>query len=975
MKTIVKGAILLIFAVALIGAAEAAGNRSIAARYANTTAANTSTFVIGETDLTFTDYPTQIGAVVTYADCLTGQLVGQPSTSTQGAGPFSVTKNVSTAGWSGLVAGPYTLQCTTQTGGYTGISTGVVTAVAPAYSVTVRSNQKGYWGNEITSVASGDSFTINTTNNINDQLGMRPIDLTTPCKVDLVMRLSGTVANKLANVQPWWQNVTDLGTQQSYTAAGAINPIYWNTPISSGIAAQTILNLTPTQSWSAGTYEFLIDPDSTSCNGVDAPSAVLKTLTVTTSGVQFTVDKSTASVADVVTFTGKTSPFRNATVTVTSGTAANIELAALDAQALNNTTANVQLELQGKTVITGQNALLPASTIVTTKSDGSFSLQLKFNADSTYELEAKVTDAAGGSQSQKASVTIKPVSATVKTSKTTSYLGQDVDVTGTVTAGTKVLISINNKMETNTSVQADKTFKYTWSASRTQRYSEGSVNVDVWVCPQTIQGKDASDCTNAANGIYTQDDAAVDNRLTVTDSKDGLCKTNAAGGISTVCNAADKKSPDASWSISMKDQVVTVTSPASGQQIAQGEKFRITGTAPAASSSKVNVWVFNSGGTTSGGTCYADTISVSSEDTGFTFDKEVGKSEVTQDTGDYTLVVQSLGRDGIYSDGKQIGNKNNEINLQPVDTTGNGANANLKCNDDTNVVNSGFNNKIGSQISSILQDNALSKAGSDDQKVYKVIQFKVVSPSTKLNACPAAVKGSDLNVTGTTNRADGTTIIVKAVGPKELAPVTTTAKNGTYTATFKASDIGADVGTYTVTADDLKGQKDTVTCSVIAGTPCSLSVAVKSSKAQVEKDETAALTATVSNSGDETCTATSLTSSATPATAKVTWAKTSTDVPAKGSADVTGNFSASADGSYTVTVTATRGAATANGTATVTVGKAAATPAPSGAATPAPTGAATAAPSATPKPSPGFEAVFAIAGLLAVAYLVNRRKR
>ncbi|HJH26150.1 MAG TPA: hypothetical protein C5S37_05085 [Methanophagales archaeon] len=53
-----------------------------------------------------------------------------------------------------------------------------------------------------------------------------------------------------------------------------------------------------------------------------------------------------------------------------------------------------------------------------------------------------------------------------------------------------------------------------------------------------------------------------------------------------------------------------------------------------------------------------------------------------------------------------------------------------------------------------------------------------------------------------------------------------------------------------------------------------------------------------------------------------------------------------------------------------------ATPTPTAAPTAKPTAAATPTPepTATPEP-PGFEAVFAIAGLLAIAYLVLRRKK
>ena len=66
--------------------------------------------------------------------------------------------------------------------------------------------------------------------------------------------------------------------------------------------------------------------------------------------------------------------------------------------------------------------------------------------------------------------------------------------------------------------------------------------------------------------------------------------------------------------------------------------------------------------------------------------------------------------------------------------------------------------------------------------------------------------------------------------------------------------------------------------------------------------------------------------------------------------------------------------------------KPAATPSPTPTVTPKPTATPTMPPPVTPTPSPtptptptpeppGFEAVFAIAGLLAVAYLVMRRKK
>jgi PGF-CTERM protein len=101
-----------------------------------------------------------------------------------------------------------------------------------------------------------------------------------------------------------------------------------------------------------------------------------------------------------------------------------------------------------------------------------------------------------------------------------------------------------------------------------------------------------------------------------------------------------------------------------------------------------------------------------------------------------------------------------------------------------------------------------------------------------------------------------------------------------------------------------------------------------------------------------------------------------------------GTFSATADttgwavGTYTVkaddgdghTDDTTVEIVTAVPTATPTVTPTpTATPTPTVAPTPAPTPTPTATP--TPTPTPGFEAVFAIAGLLAVAYLVLRRRK
>lgn len=976
MKTIVKGAIIALLVVALMGAAEArlVGNTSGSA--GNATGTAYGSVILGETNVTFAIVNgTVVNGAAQFEDrCVSGTIEGKAASSAEGVTGTITNHKLDTTG---LKAGTYDFKCTTwnktpNPGAPTTGDVGDVTISVPDFKVSAKTTVGGLGNPEITSASSGDVIMVDFSTNLDDVIAGG-------CNVDYVLRQAGTTTNKLAGNTTWALRTVDVN----------------NT-----------INLTPTTDWTAGNYEFAVDPNGPTCNGIESVSSALtiggtgkSVFAITTSGVTWSADKTTAAIDDIVTFTGKGSPFKNLTIKVVSGEAKQIRFVTITGQNFSDNTFYTQngaaAQLARNTTIADPDgdgscpthagfienpsincAFKNGTTtgiFAVTKNDGTFGIQTKFGDDGSYEIEVSGTTDTAISP-QKVTVTVKDVSVTVKTDKTTAWLGQEVKITGTTTAGTNVLIAINDKAETLVQILSDKTFEYTWTQSATKNYSEGSVKISVWVCPQTVQDGLGA-CGNAvanANRVKLRVNEPA------TDTADGICegfleaaKTNAIGVLSTNCDKSLKKSPDASWSISMKDQTVDVTSPISGQQVAEDDNMDVKGAAPGATNSKAFLWIFNSKGTTSGGTCIGESVSVAAPESGFVFDKTFGKSDVTDDPGDYTLVIQSLGRDGVYSDGKQstpaLGADND-----PLETTS-PTNINLDCNDDGAA--STMSNKVGSQILSILQDNALNKAGSDDQKVFKVLQFKVVTPTIKLNACASSVKGADLNVTGTSNRQDGTTIIVKAVGPKELAPVTTTVKNGTFSATFTAATIGADIGTYTVTADDLKGRTDTVTCSIIAGSPCALSVAVKSSKTQVEKDEKAALTATVSNSGDEVCTSTTLTSSVTPTTgATVTWAKTSTDVPAKGSADVSGNFSASADGSYTVTVDAKRGAAAANGTATIGVGKvAAATPAPTGAATPAPTGAAT--PAATPKPSPGFEAVFAIAGLLAVAYLVNRRKR
>ncbi|MBN1455144.1 MAG: hypothetical protein JW945_02675 [Methanomicrobia archaeon] len=246
-------------------------------------------------------------------------------------------------------------------------------------------------------------------------------------------------------------------------------------------------------------------------------------------------------------------------------------------------------------------------------------------------------------------------------------------------------------------------------------------------------------------------------------------------------------------------------------------------------------------------------IAVDEDDDTFEED-EVFTTNTDTDTGTYTTVVVAKGDDGVF--GKDI-------------------------DDDLSDYYDGeLGGKTADQILDILASDLWDAAGSDD--LYAIMQFRVQSAWIMLDEIADVAEGEPLNVTGTTNRADDTSILVSIDGPSVLAGDVTEVEDGTFAVTIDTE--GAAEGTYTITADDGDGNTDAATVRIGAAAPAT----------------------------------------PTPAPATPTPAPTATPVP-----------------------------------------------------TPAPTAAPTATPTpATPTPEePGFEALFAIAGLLAIAFLVLRIRK
>ena len=245
------------------------------------------------------------------------------------------------------------------------------------------------------------------------------------------------------------------------------------------------------------------------------------------------------------------------------------------------------------------------------------------------------------------------------------------------------------------------------------------------------------------------------------------------------------------------------------------------------------------------------------------FKEEIDTTDA--ESGRYIALALSPGRDGGYG-------------VYSKDEYGDGDLEKLL----TDAAGYTFKGKSKAQILDMISDRTIDETASDDIMVK--LEFKIESPYVELDAIEDVGAGEPLIVTGTTNREDGTVIMITLTGPVETS-ATAEVEDYKFNVTIDTTDL--TTGVYTVEADDGDGHIDTATVEILAAAP-------------------------------------------TP---------TPTPTP------------------------------TATPTATPTV-----TIPPTTTPTATPTATATPAPTPTP-PAPGFEAVFAIAGLLTIAYLVLRRRK
>jgi|GEM_PF-5962192 len=240
-----------------------------------------------------------------------------------------------------------------------------------------------------------------------------------------------------------------------------------------------------------------------------------------------------------------------------------------------------------------------------------------------------------------------------------------------------------------------------------------------------------------------------------------------------------------------------------------------------------------------------------------------------------------------------------------------------------------------------------------DDEVSSATSIGLQYPSLTLDATADVNTDDGLEISGATNRADGTFFILNVDGPGIDETATIEAADGAISATFDTT--GWPIGSYHVTAEDIDNTvSDEASFNVVQGVP-NIMVDVSVSPSSVDIGETTTVTATAENKGTASGTVSvSLTVDDEEVKA------VDLEVAAGATESFTYTYTAVEEGTYTID---------ANGATATLIVKAPVATAPPTDDTP------TATPDATEDPTePGFEGIFAVTGLLAVAYLVLRRR-
>ena len=218
----------------------------------------------------------------------------------------------------------------------------------------------------------------------------------------------------------------------------------------------------------------------------------------------------------------------------------------------------------------------------------------------------------------------------------------------------------------------------------------------------------------------------------------------------------------------------------STDDVAEGDDFTITGTA--AGTQQVDMLIVAPRGysgsqiETDENKMYYTTTSVTQ--TEHTFYKKISVCDDV-DNGRYLVMVLSPGSDGVWGktgyprlyNPNDIRDPNTALGEYTLET------------------------RTQEEMLEVIEDLVFL---SDD--LLWIGMINVQSPFVILNPIAGVGIGEPLEISGTTNREEGYTIVVTAKGPTELTPATVPTTNRTFNATLDTTD--ARIGTYIVRADD-----------------------------------------------------------------------------------------------------------------------------------------------------------------------------
>jgi PGF-pre-PGF domain-containing protein len=347
--------------------------------------------------------------------------------------------------------------------------------------------------------------------------------------------------------------------------------------------------------------------------------------------------------------------------------------------------------------------------------------------------------------------TASGVTGSLSLNKTTIYSGEPVTLTGSVsdcrneTTCQYAIVSIGNTIYNQQINLSGSYDSYSFSFEwPTSGYSPGSVPIAAWIVNDTIT-----------------DDVSI---IPLSSRDNGTTVDRSAPKIEGI-------SPDLTTAALILNPTLSVG--VSVSKIAKGDRIKVNGTAKG--QSRAYIWAFDSKGTTSDG---LNEYLEATPDADGTFESTLSSGMTSKD-GNYTVFFQILGRDGWYS------------NTGAATVTY----ANF----------ASLGNMMGDRILSLLESKAEEPAGDD---VYQKLNYQVISTYVTLNAVNDIQVGDELSISGTTNRVDGTNVVLTLErGGLPTDQTTVTTSGGNFSATF--STTGLLAGAYKVTADDLVGHAST----------------------------------------------------------------------------------------------------------------------------------------------------------------------